>query len=63
MCLADFEKKKKVFQVKCDTSSISIGGLIGPEQHLVAYCSGKMNKAKQRCTTPLSSLTKICHLF
>lgn len=40
--------QKEVFQLKCDTSSISIGGLLGQEQHLVAYCSGKMNKAKQR---------------
>jgi len=45
MCLLDFSK---VFEIACDASGISIGGVLSQESHLVAYFSEKLNDARQR---------------
>jgi len=45
MRLPDFSK---AFEVTCDTSGLTIGGVLSQENHHVAYFSEKLNDARQR---------------
>ena len=42
----------KIFEVACDVSGISIGGVLAEEGHLIAYFSEKLNDAKKKNTLP-----------
>ena len=48
MRLRDFSK---VFEVTCDASGLTIGGVLSQKNHLVAYFSEKLNDARHRYST------------
>ena len=48
MRLPDFTKP---FEVECDVSGIGIRGVLSQKHHPIAYCSEKLNDAKQKYST------------
>jgi len=48
MLLSDFSK---VFEVTCDISWLTIGGVLSQKNHPVAYFSEKLNDARQQYST------------
>ena len=76
MRLLDFTKP---FEVECDASGISTGGVLSQERHSSAYFSDKLNDVKQKYSTydkrilchyssslalaPLLVVARICYLL